>query len=169
MGLAIAMFSRSVPDVHIEPIRDGNGRNVAWELEMGFHRHEVSVRTSWRHFAVKSITLLRLGTRTQTWWHLVLVATKPADAGKTSRPARDLCRKCVVSRRTLRSMMGQEGCRVYHCCRHTMVSKLKLDHNEVPRAFVQNYQRSVLPKSLRTHPDHTPHVDLSSLFVHSHK
>ena len=56
--------------------------------------------------------------------------------------------------------MGQEGCRVYHCRRHTMVSKLKLDHNEVPGAFVQKYRRSVLPKSLRTHPDHTPHVDL---------
>ena len=66
-------------------------------------------------------------------------------------------------------LMGQEGCRVYHCCRHTMVSKLKLDHNEVLRAFVQKYRRSVLPKSLRTHPDHTPHVYLSSLFVHSHK
>ena len=65
--------------------------------------------------------------------------------------------------------MGQEGCRVYHCCRHTMVSNLKLDYNEVPRAFVQMYRRSVLPKSLRTHPDHTPHVDLSSLFVHPHK
>ena len=52
--------------------------------------------------------------------------------------------------------MGQEGCRVYHCCGYTMVSKLKLDHNEVPRAFVQKYRRSVLPKSLRTHPDHTP-------------
>ena len=95
-----------------------------------------------------------------------------ADAGKftTSRPvrARDLCRKCVVSRRTLRCMMGQEGCRVYHCCRHTMVSTLKLDHNEVPVLLCKSIEGAFC-QSFRTHPDHTPHVDFSSLFVHSHK
>ena len=134
------------------------------KLEMGFHGHEVSVSPSKASPSFGKV-------RDTDLVHLVLVARKPADAGKTSRPvhAGVLCRKCVVSRRTLRSMMWQEGCRVYHCCRHTMVSKLKLDHNEVPRVFVQKNRRSVLPKSLRTHPDHTPHVDLSSLFVHSHK
>ena len=91
--------------------------------------------------------------------HLVLVATKPADAGKTSRPVRagDLCRKCVVSRHTLRSMMGQESCLVYHCCRHTMVSKLKLDHNEVPRAFVPSIEGAFCQSLF----EHTPScVDL---------
>ena len=132
-------------------------------------------------------------------------ATKPADAGKTSRPvhAGDLT---VSQMRRLQmytekydgagrlsglpllqtggrwkklhqqpqkriSFFVAVGAFFFHrpLCRHTMVSKLKLDHNEVPRAFVQKYRRSVLPKSLRTHPDHTPHIDLSSLFVHSHK
>ena len=90
---------------------------------------------------------------------------KPCRRRKTSRPvhAGDLTVH-VSQMRRLQTYTekydgaAQEGCRVYHCCRHTMVSKLKLDHNEVPRAFVQKYQRSVLPKSLRTHPDHTPHV-----------
>ena len=168
-----------MPDVHANYRADtctGMVETSREKLEMGFHGHEVSVRTRPVEDISRSPSKASPSygkVRDTDLVHLVLVARirKPADAGKTSRPvhAADLCRKCVVSRRTLRSMMGQKGCRVYHCCRHTMVSKLKLDHNEVPRAFVQKNRRSVLPKSLRTHPDHTPHVDLSSLFVHSLK
>ena len=89
--------------------------------------------------------------------HLVLVATKLADAGKTSRPvhAGDLT---VSQMRRLQTCTEKydgagrlSGLPLLQT--RTMVSKLKLDHNEVPRAFVQKYRRSVLPKSLRTHPD----------------
>ena len=162
MGLAIAMFSlcagraRELSSRYVY----GNGGNVAWETRNGISRTWSVGEDKLKTFRRQKHHPLMVRYETDLV-HLVLVARKPADAGKTSRPVHAgdqyLCRKCIVSRRTLRSMMGQR-CRVYHCCRHTMVSKLKLDHNEVPRAFVQKnrIRRSVLPKSLRTHPDHTP-------------
>ena len=40
----------------------------------------------------------------------------------------------------------------------TMVSKLKLDHNEVLRAFVQKYRRSVFFQSLFEHTQATDYM-----------
>ena len=68
--------------------------------------------------------------------------------------------------------MGQEGCRrrVHHCCRHTMEYGVKVEAwpQRSSPCFCAKYRRSVLPKSLRTHPDHTPHIDLvHSSFTHT--
>ena len=67
----------------------------------------------------------------------------------------DLVHKCVVSSCTLRSMMGQEGCQVHHCCRQTMVSMLKLDHNEV-RLLCKSIEGAFAKVSLNTPRPHTP-------------
>ena len=165
MGLAIAMFSLCAGRARELSSRYvcGNGRNVAWETRNGISQ-TWTLKCRWGQ--VEDISPSKASpsygikvTRTQTWctwcW---LPQSRPTPVKRHDRFMLGiwLCRKCVVSRRTLRIIMGQEGCRVYHCCRHTMVSKLKLDPNEVPRVFVQKYRRSVLPKSLRTHPDNTP-------------
>ena len=97
MGLSIAMFwTRSVPDVHANYRADtctGMVRETSCErLEMGFHGHEVSVRTSWRHFTVKGITLLRWRTRTQTWWtRCLLPKSRPTPVKRNDRFVLGIC------------------------------------------------------------------------------
>ena len=105
--------------------------------------------------------------------HLVLVARKPADAGKASRPvhAGDLCRKCVVSRRTLRSMMGQEGCLPLLQTHYGGMLKVEAWPQQSSPCFCakESKERFAKVSSNTPRPHITPQVDLSSLFVHSHK
>ena len=64
----------------------------------------------WPYGDVPEHTLTRPGAPVPAWcW---LPQSRPTPVTKRiDRFLRDLCRKCVVSRRTLRSMMGQDGCR----------------------------------------------------------
>ena len=178
MGLAIAMFSlcagraRELSSRYVY----GNGRNVAWETRNGISRTwsvgEDKLKT-FRRQKHHPLTVLNVREHRPG---APGAGCHKADAGKTSRPvyAGDLT---VSQMRRLQTytekydgagrLSGLPLLQTHYGVK--VEAKLKLDHNEVPRAFVQKFRRSVLPKSLRTHPDHTPLVDLTSLFVHSHK
>ena len=153
MGLAIAMFSlcagraRELSSRYVY----GNGRNVAWETRNGISRTWSVGEDKLKTFRRQKHHPLTVRYETQTWCTWCWLPESHD---------RFMLGICVANASSpdvhWEVWSGRICCRVYHCCRHTMVSKFKLDHNEVPRPFARRIEgafcQSLFEHTQTTHP-----------------